>query len=145
MIRVTFADGATEDREDDSPCIANVFEPVLRHPSEERWYLYFPGAHPAFSFCARNVIRLSDWRGGGALVWRITSAPDEPLAGEWAECRVESYPEQIARLTGERDAAEKRLAGLRAWAVAMIAIWGTSCGCMGKVVARIDGKDGESK
>ena len=104
MIRVTFADGY-EDREDDSPCIANVFEPVLRHPSEERWYLWFPDASPPFSFCARNVIPLSDWRGGGALVWRITSAANEPLAGQWAPCRVESYPEQIARLTAERDEA----------------------------------------
>ena len=112
MIRVTFADGY-EDREDDSPCIANVFEPVLRHPSEERWYLYFPGAHPAFSFCARNVIRLSDWRGGGALVWRITSAANEPLAGQWAPCRVESYPEQIARLTAENER-------LGAWAKALM-------------------------
>lgn len=109
MTRVTFADGY-EDREDDSPCIANVFEPVLRHPSEDRWYLWFPDASPPFSFCARNVIRLSDWRGGGALVWRITSAPNEPLAGQWAECHVEGHEEQIARLTAERDAATRHLA-----------------------------------
>ena len=107
MIRVTFADGY-EDREDDSPCIANVFEPVLRHPSEERWYLWFPGATMPFSFCARTVRLLSALRGDGALVWRITSAPSEPLAGRWEECRVESYPEQIARLEWERDAAHQK-------------------------------------
>lgn len=183
MIRVTFADGY-EDREDDSPCIANVFEPVLRHPSEERWYLYFPGAHPAFSFCARNVIRLSDWRGGGALVWRITSGKGEPLAGQWVECHVESHEEQIARLTGEverveahreatlaslrqtsdrvceekarGDAAEQRLADMRAWADDIVkrsreeapkhpgkanTTW-TILSVLEWVVARIDGKEG---
>lgn len=126
VIRVTFADGY-EDREDDSPCIANVFEPVLRHPSEERWYLYFPDAHPAFSFCARNVIRLSDWRGGGALVWRITSAKGEPLAGEWAPCRVESYPEQIARLEWERDEEEQRADRWRADYDHKQEEWSSSC------------------
>jgi hypothetical protein len=85
-----------------------VFEPVLKHPSEDRWYLWFPDASRPLSFCARDVIPLTAWRGGGALVWRITSAPNEPLAGEWAECHVETCEEQIARLTTERDGAAAR-------------------------------------
>jgi hypothetical protein len=43
VIRVTFADGATEDREDDSPCIGSLLDPALKHPSEERWYLWLDG------------------------------------------------------------------------------------------------------
>lgn len=161
MIRVTFADGY-EDRDDDGPCIADVFDPVLKHPSEERWYLYFPGASPPLSFCARDVIKLSDWRGGGALVWRLTSASNEPLAGQWEQCHVESYPEQIARLEAERDAekaradaAEKRLTDLRTWAADIVkrsreeapkhpgkanTTW-TILSVLEWVVARIDGKD----
>ena len=34
-------------------------------------------------------------------VWRFTSAPNEPLAGEWQSARVESCEEQITALQGK--------------------------------------------
>lgn len=108
VIRVTFADGTTEDREDDSPCIGSMLDPALKHPSEERWYLWLDGDRWPLSFCGHNASPLSQWRGWGAWVWRITSGKDEPLAGQWAECRVETCEEQIARLTAERDGAAAR-------------------------------------
>ena len=36
--------------------------------------------------------------------------------GAWLAGRVESWPEEARRLRAERDAAEKRIADLRAWA-----------------------------
>lgn len=67
----------------------------------------------------------------------LAAATDPGKAVEWAA--------KVARLTAERDAAaaraddaEERLADLRAWAVRMIATWGVSCGCMHKLVIRID-------
>jgi hypothetical protein len=107
VIRVTFADGATEDREDDSPCIGSMLDPALKHPSEERWYLWLDGDRWPLSFCGHNASPLSQWRGWGAWVWRITSGNGEPLAGRWESCRVETCEEQIARLTAERDAWER--------------------------------------
>ncbi len=38
------------------------------------------------------------------------------LRGTWLAGRVESCPEEARRLRAERDAAEKRIADLRAWA-----------------------------
>ena len=38
------------------------------------------------------------------------------LRGTWLAGRVESWPEEARRLRAERDAAEKRIADLRAWA-----------------------------
>lgn len=110
-ILVTYEDGTTEERDADSPCIANIFEPRLRHPSEERWYLYFPDAHPPLSFCAHSVRALRDWR-GEALVWRITGQDPETkaLIGLWEACRVETVDEQIERLARERDAKKARAA-----------------------------------
>jgi len=105
VIRVTFADGATEDREDDSPCIGSMLDPALKHPSEERWYLWLDGDRWPLSFCGHSASPLSQWRGWGAWVWRITSGNGEPLAGRWESCRVETCEEQIARLTAERDRA----------------------------------------
>ncbi len=105
MIRVTFADGATEDRDDDSPCIGSLLDPALKHPSEERWYLWLDGDRWPLSFCGHSASPLSQWRGWGAWVWRITSGKGEPLAGRWESCHVETCEEQIARLTAERDAA----------------------------------------
>jgi hypothetical protein len=126
MIRVTFADGATEDREDDSPCIitdsavawtpANVIDvdPLSELLlSEERdpgmWVLTDKGGPLVLGPEHRQGARTSQlrgWRGSTwPAVWRITSAPNEPLAGQWAECRVETCEEQIARLTAERDRA----------------------------------------
>ena len=108
MIRVTFAvDKATEDREDDSPCIGSLLDPALKHPSEERWYLWLDGDRWPLSFCGHSASPLSQWRGWGAWVWRITSGKGEPLAGRWESCHVETCEEQIARLTAERDAWER--------------------------------------
>ena len=108
MIRVFFPDGSHEDRDDASPCIADIFEPKLRHPSEERWYLHFPDEPIPFSFCACGVRPISRWR-GGVLVWRITGGmgPGEALTGKWQSCRVEATEEQIDRLTAERDRARR--------------------------------------
>jgi hypothetical protein len=127
VIRVTFADGATEDREDDSPCIGSMLDPALKHPSEERWYLWLDGDRWPLSFCGHSASPLSQWRGWGAWVWRITSAPNEPLAGQWAECHVESYPEQIDRLTAERDEEEQRADRWRADYDHKQEEWSSSC------------------
>jgi hypothetical protein len=99
-IQIRFEDKTTEMRDASSPCIADIFEPTLRHPSEERWYLYFPEDGHPLSFCACGVRPLSAWR-GGAIVWRITGQDPKTkaLTGEWQSCRVETFEEQIARLT----------------------------------------------
>lgn len=111
LIQVRFEDGSTEERDAESPCIADVFEPALRHPSEERRYLYFRDDPYPLSFCACAVRPLKHWR-GGALVWRITGGlgEDETMTGEWAPCRVETADEQIDRLTRERDEARRAYA-----------------------------------
>jgi hypothetical protein len=111
VIRVTFADGATEDREDASPAFSNG-----------AWILPDP-ATCAIVSVAGKMVGFSTPDGGETVsfglehtgrsfescrVWRITSAPNEPLAGEWAECHVETCEEQIARLTTERDGAAAR-------------------------------------
>ncbi len=114
-ILVTFPDGTTELRAADSACLSSIGDATnVRHPSEERWYLYFPEDRRPFSFCGMSVFRLRDVRGvwSTARVWRITGQDDatKALTGEWQSARVETVDEQIARLTRERDAA---LAALR--------------------------------
>ncbi len=104
-IQIRFNDGATEERDADSPAIYDLFDPVLRHPSEERWYQWFPDSDRPLSFCGRSVRVLVTLRGEQAMVWRFTSAPTEPLAGEWQSAYVETREEQIERLTCERDSA----------------------------------------
>jgi hypothetical protein len=177
------SDDTTEERDAASPCIYDIFEPVLKHPSEERWYLWFPDADHPFSFCGRSIWTLNAHRGSVRVwVWRIKGQDDvtKALIGEWQSAYVETRAEQIERLTTERDAAKKsdaetmeiltrahatackfaadvsaekaradaavkRLADLRAWAAGEVATWGVSCGCMGKVMLRIDRKDGEGQ
>lgn len=111
-IQIRFSDGVTEERDADSPAIYDLFDPVLRHPSEERWYLWFPDSDRPLSFCGRSVHALATLRGGYAMVWRFTSGPTEPLAGEWQSAYVETREEQIERLTRERDAAEGKAKAL---------------------------------
>ena len=83
VIRVTFADGATEDREDASPA----------RP------LPFLGGSIALGKCREyEVVRVE-------------------RNGKWVKCRVESYPEQIARLEGERDATHQKYVLRDAWAL----------------------------
>jgi hypothetical protein len=83
-----------------------------------------------------------------ATVWRTTwDHETKVLTGAWASCRVETMAEQIERLTRERgaekaraDAAEKRLAGLRSWAMRSptgMEPWEL----LAEVVARIDRKE----
>ena len=113
-IQVRFEDGSTELRPAWSPCIADVFEPNLRHPSEERWYQHLPGERLPLLFCGRSVRPLSDWR-GEALVWRITGQDDitKALTGEWQSCRVETADEQIERLSKAADAADGEFGRLK--------------------------------
>ena len=80
------------------------------------------------------------------------------LRGTWLAGRVESWPEEARRLRAERDAAEKRIADLRAWAeqaeatsldgvhvasdeAARERYRARRC-AFARVVAKIDGKDG---
>ena len=106
-ILVTFPDGTTELRAPESACLSSIGDSRLRHPSEERWYLYFPEDHRPFSFCGMSVFRLRDVRGvwSTARVWRLTGHTEEPytLTGEWQKVQIETVDEQIARLTRERD------------------------------------------
>lgn len=117
-ILITYADGATEQRPGDSACLATIFEPPPKHPSEERWYLYFPGEALPLSFCAITVRPIESVRAfRNVYVWRLTGHTEEPytLTGEWQSCNVETVDEQIARLTRERDDAREcacRLAAL---------------------------------
>ncbi len=105
-ILVTFPDGTTEPRAADSACLYSLFDPPSRHPSEERWYLYFPDEARPLSFLARPVATIRDVRGAhDVYVWRLTGEADGALTGEWQAVHVETVDEQIARLTRERDAA----------------------------------------
>ena len=89
VIRVTFADGATEDREDASR--ANRAGDGIAESEDDAALL---------RDCRDNYSRTDVWVVRG---------------GKWAPAKVESRAEQIQR---ERaDAAEKRLADLRAWAL----------------------------
>jgi hypothetical protein len=108
LLQITFDDGTTELRNADSPCVADLFKPHLRHPSEDRWYHSFRGDSLPLWFCGHAVRPLRDTR-GGALVWRLTGGlgEGESLTGEWAACRVETVEEQVFRLTQERDAARR--------------------------------------
>lgn len=105
-LQIRFTDDTTEERDAASPCIFDIFDPVLKHPSEERWYLWFPDADPPLSFCGRNVLTLDDLRGGKAKVWRTgQDVTTKALIGEWQSAYVETREEQIERLTTERDSA----------------------------------------
>jgi hypothetical protein len=106
-LQIRFADGTTEERAAASPCILDIFDPALKHPSEERWYLWFPDGPRSLSFCGRDVWTLDDVRRLHAMVWRITDqdATTKALIGEWQSAYVESREEQIERLTTERDNA----------------------------------------
>lgn len=106
-LQIRFADDTTEERDAASPCIFDLFDPVLKHPSEERWYLWLPDAERPLSFCGRSVRTLDTLRGERAMVWRITGqdAATKALIGEWQSAYVETREEQIERLTAERDAA----------------------------------------
>ena len=73
------------------------------------------------------------------------------LRGTWLAGRVESWPEEARRLRAERDAAEKRIADLRAWAEKEADVWDAMADILDVssggtawhlVVDRIDGKDG---
>lgn len=118
-IQIKFDDGTTEMRDAETACIADtIFEPCLRLPSEERWYLYFPDALVPFSFCAYSIRRLLDWR-DKVVVWRATWDPEtKVLAGAWASGRVESVDEQIERLTRECDSTRRHLTEAVAQAIA---------------------------
>lgn len=117
-IQIKFDDGTTEMRDAESPSIADIFKPCLRHPSEERWYLYFPGESVPFSFCGHSIRKLSDWR-GAVVVWRTTWDPEtKVLSGAWASGRVESVNEQIDRLTRECDSTRRHLTEAVAQAIA---------------------------
>lgn len=105
-IQIRFEDGTVEMRADWSPCMPNYNEPTLKHPSEERWYRWFYG----LSFCGYEVLSLASCRGGHMLVWRITGQDiiTKALIGAWQSCRVETWAEQVERLTRERDAERAR-------------------------------------
>lgn len=108
-IQIKFKDGTTELRDAQTPCIADMFDPNLAHPSEERWYLYFPNVDYPFSFCGHRVRPLAEWR-GAVLVWRTTWDPEtKVLSGAWVPGRVESVDEQIDRLTRECDSTRRHL------------------------------------
>lgn len=70
------------------------------------------------------------------------------LRGTWLAGRVESWPEEARRLRAERDAAEKRIADLRAWADEIAEGQSNSpegrrvAGDFRSVVYRIDEKEG---
>ncbi len=105
-ILVTFPDGTSELRAPDSACLWSLFDPPSRHPSEERWYLYFPDEARPLSFLARPVAMVRDVRGAhDVYVWRLTGHTEEPytLTGEWQAVHVETVDEQLSRLTRERD------------------------------------------
>jgi hypothetical protein len=106
-LQIRFDDGTTEERGVASPCIFDVFDPVLKHPSEAQWYQWLPTCRCELSFCGRNVWTLDRLRGERAMVWRITNQDDatKALIGEWQSAYVESREEQIERLTTERDNA----------------------------------------
>jgi hypothetical protein len=108
-LQIRFDDGTTEERGVASPCIFDVFDPVLKHPSEAQWYQWLPTCRCELSFCGRNVWTLDRLRGERAMVWRITNQDDatKALIGEWQSAYVESHDEQIERLTAERDAARR--------------------------------------
>lgn len=108
-ILITFEDGTTEERDAETPCLSFLLDPPTRHPSEERFYLYFPHERHPLSFCGLTVRTLDSANGSGllAVVWRLTGHTENPytLTGEWQPCRVETLEEQVVRLTRERDAA----------------------------------------
>lgn len=79
----------------------------------------------------------------GIRTWAV-STRHRRLLGRFNPVAVcEELDELVSRIdVGPREeSAEKRLADLRAWAAGEVATWGTSCGCMGKLIARIDGKE----
>lgn len=106
-ILVTFPDGTTELRAANSPAGSDVYgwPPAATYETDacdRGWYI-----------AGDLYPELVDWRGDrDAHVWRITGqdAVTKALTGEWQSCTVETVDEQIARLTRERDAAEKRAA-----------------------------------
>lgn len=101
-IQIRFTDGTTEERDAESPCVFDLFDPVLKHPSEKRWYLWLPHDVRPLSFCGRSVWTLNAHRGSVRVwVWRIKGQDDttKALLGEWQSAYVESFEEQIARLT----------------------------------------------
>ena len=164
-ILVTYPDGTTELRAGNFP---------VRHPGQN----YHPDLFGALGdtllgsiadrraweratlYTATHSPRERCGRGSHRLVWRITGGrPEgESLTGEWQMAYVELVDEQLARLTRERDAAEKRIADLRAWAeqaeatsldgihvasdeAARERYRARRC-AFARVVAKIDGKDG---
>lgn len=111
-ILVTYDDDSTELRGEHAPCIRVWDDEVLRHPSEERWYLWFPATSesPAnWSFCAFTIANIAVCRGWRVWVWCETGvrADGKPLTGEWRRARVETVEEQLARVTSERDSARR--------------------------------------
>lgn len=133
-ILITFEDGTTELRDADS--YVHWLPP---------WKLVGRGITRAerVDIASGRAAGLWQMRGAPmATVWRTTWDPEtKVLTGAWASCRVETMAEQIERLTRERDAtarhltaavakaialrdaehrraeaAERRLADLRAWA-----------------------------
>ncbi len=151
MIRVTFADGATEDREDDTTC-----RPDPHSDFESAIHLYrgsrvevkrgdiwddchvetfeeqiarLMAERDAWERSARDIAAGSDAR--GATIWRLQNRLSrwyrrftrvdvalrqwKPLAQAWqARCEEAQAGERAEKARG--DAAEKRLADLRAWA-----------------------------
>lgn len=145
---VTFDDGTTELRPENCPVLAGGLPaPWCCHT---KWcptnftetesvdtrtgpvvFFRLPGER-------RATRDLACGREGYAMAWCITGQrEDGALTGEWRRCYVEAWWEQIARLTRERDAAEKRLADLRSW-VGMGAAAGTGTRAWGELLARID-------
>ena len=82
MIRVTFADGATEDRDDDTDCRPDPYSDFV------------------------SSIHLH--RGSRVEVKR---------GDIWDDCHVETFEEQIARLTAELDATHQKYVLRDAWAL----------------------------
>lgn len=110
MIHVTFtADKATEDRFECSPalCSSAQYHPEILDPARWTW-------PAALAYAATHHLAAGCARGRTVRVWRLTSGKGEQLAGQWAECHVESHEEQIARLTAEKDAAAVRVTHLEA-------------------------------
>lgn len=85
--RIRFADGATERRAPDSPAFSLNVRHFLEAPTGATVQVRHGKAHP-FGVSGIGAYPLSVFRGGTALVWRVTSGKGEPLAGEWAKCSI---------------------------------------------------------
>jgi hypothetical protein len=106
-IRVFFANGSHEDRPDTCPVFGAR---PAKHPRavtvRDSGNGFVLGAQGPLGMVASWAL-LECYRDRQWWAYRLTDEPGERLRGRWELVRIESYRDQIERLTRERDEARR--------------------------------------